>query len=89
MTDYYVYYNDFHAYREFNREDRLFIAGVVGGLGLSYNFYDPADNGGGFVVSLDVFDYYDLVSHHKGYAHLSDPRYLNTLSVLLGIAFKF
>ena len=89
MTDYYVYYNDFHECREFNEEDRLFIAGVVGGLGLSYNFYDPAENGGGFIVSLDVLDYYDLVSHHKGYAHLSDPRYLNSLSVLLGIAFKF
>ncbi len=89
MTDYYVYFNDFDEIREFNSEDQRLIAGAVGGLGLSYSFFDSSVSGGGPVVSLDVMYYHDLVSHHKGYAHLSDPRYLNTLSITLGIAANF
>ena len=58
-------------------------------MGLSYSFFDSSVSGGGPVVSLDVMYYHDLVSHHKGYAHLSDPRYLNTLSITLGIAANF
>ena len=89
MTDYYVYFNDFKEYRKFNSEDRRFIAGAVGGLGLSYAFLDVWAHGGGPVLSLDALYYYDFVSHHKGYAHLSDPRYLSTLSITLGLAFCF
>lgn len=89
MTDYYVYFDDFDEIREFNSEDQRLIAGAVGGLGLSYSFFDSSVSGGGPVVSLDVMYYHDLVSHHKGYAHLSDPRYLNTLSITLGIAANF
>lgn len=85
MTDYYVYFDDFSERREFNREDQRLIAGAVGGLGLSYAFLDST--GAGPVINLDALYYYDLVSHHKGYAHMSDPRYLNTLSLTLGLAF--
>ena len=87
MTDYYVYFEDFDESREFNREDQRLIAGVVGGLGLSYSFLGIV--GKRDVISIDVLYYHDLVSHHKGYAHLSDPRYLNTLAVTLGLAFNF
>lgn len=86
MTDYYVYFNDFDEQRQFNSEDQRLVAGVVGGLGLSYSFLGLSWKD---VISLDVLYYYDLVSHHKGYAHLSDPRYLNTLSITLGLAFSF
>lgn len=88
MTDYYIYFDDFKENRKFNSEDQRLIAGAVGGLGLSYAFLD-AKNRRGPVISIDVLYYYDLVSHHKGYAHLSDPRYLNTLSITLGLAYSF
>ena len=87
MTDYYVYFDDFKEVREFNNEDQRLIAGAVGGLGLSYAIF--GSNKPGPVISLDALYYYDLVSHHKGYAHLSDPCYLNTLSITLGMAFSF
>lgn len=83
MTDYYVYFNDFDEKREFNSEDQRFTAGVVGGIGLSFD----VDHNGGF--NLDALYYYDLVSYHKGYTHLNDPRYLNTLSVSIGCYYKF
>ncbi len=83
MTDYYVYFNDFNEVREFNSEDQRFAAGLVSGIGLSW---DVKDNGG---FLLDALYYYDLVSHHKGYTHLNDPRYLNTLSVSIGCYYKF
>ena len=44
---------------------------------------------GGPVITLDTLYYYDFVRHHKGYPHLSDPRYLSTLSITLGVAFYF
>ena len=87
MTDYYVYFDDFKGKREFNSEDQRFIAGAVGGLGLSYAFLSMPEMD--MAISLDALYYYDLVSHHKGYAHLSDPRYLNTLSLTLGILWSF
>ena len=87
MTDYYVYFNNFNENRAFNSEDQRLIAGAVGGFGLSYDILDTEDSGP--VINLDVLYYYDLVSHHKDYAQLKDPRYLNTLSITLGIAYKF
>ena len=87
MTDYYVYFEDFKGKREFNNEDQRLIAGAVGGLGLSYVFANLLESE--LVISVDALYYYDLVSHHKGYAHLSDPRYLNTLSLTLGLAYSF
>lgn len=87
MTDYYVYFEDFNEQRQFNNEDQRLIAGAVAGLGLSYSFFGPVSKKD--VISIDVMYYYDLVSHHKGYTHLSDPRYLNTLSITLGLAFSF
>lgn len=87
MTDYYVYFEDFKEQRAFNSEDQRLIAGAVGGAGLSYVVYDGPEFNLGF--QLDALYYYELVSHHKGYAHLSDPRYLNTLSLTLGLFFSF
>lgn len=89
MTDYYVYFNDFKESRAFNSEDRRLTAGGVGGLGVSYAFPDVWKKGGGPVITLDALYYYDFVSYHKGYSHLSDPRYLSTLSITLGVAFCF
>ncbi|MCR5659982.1 MAG: PorT family protein [Bacteroidales bacterium] len=83
MTDYYIYFEEFNEKREFNAEDQRFTAGLIGGIGLSY---DVVSNGG---FDFDALYYYDLVSYHKGYAHLSDPRYLNTLSVTFGVYYKF
>lgn len=68
---------------------RRFTAGGVGGLGVSYALPDVWKRVGGPVLTLDVLYYYDFVSHHKGYPHLSDPRYLSTLSITLGVAFCF
>ena len=87
MTDYYVYFNDFNEQHKFNKEDQRLIAGAVGGFGLSYSFFGIVSNKD--VISIDVLYYYDLVSHHKGYPHLSDPRYLNTLSITFGLSASF
>ena len=89
MTDYYIYFDDFKETREFNSEDRRLTAGGVGGLGLSYTIPYAEGRKGGHVITLDALYYYDFVSHHKGYPHLSDPRYLSTLSITLGLAFCF
>ena len=89
MTDYYIYFDDFKENRPFNSEDRRLTAGGVGGLGLSYAFPDVWEKGNGPVITLDALYYHDFVSHHKGYSHLSDSRYLGTLSITLGLAFCF
>lgn len=86
MTDYYVYFENFDEDRTFNSEDQRLIGGLVGGFGISYSLYGLSKKD---IVSLDVLYYYDLVSHHKGHANLSDPRYLNTLTVTIGWAFSF
>lgn len=83
MTDYYVYFNDFDEKREFNSEDQRFTAGVVSGIGLSFEATSHE------TFFLESLYYYDLVSYHKGYTHLNDPRYLNTLSVSIGCYYKF
>jgi hypothetical protein len=83
MTDYYMYYTPFDEKREFTSEDRRFCAGVTGGLGLSYLI----DKHWG--LNLDALYYYDLVSHRRSSPHLRDPRYLNTLSVTLGVGYQF
>ena len=89
MTDYYIYFDDFNESRPFNSEDRRLTAGGVGGLGVSYAFPNVWKKMGAPVITLDALYYYDFVSHHKGYPHLSDPRYLSTLSITLGVAFCF
>ena len=63
-------------------EDVRLTAGVALGAGLSYSLFDKWE------VGVDAIYYYDLTSHHKGYAPLADPRYLNTLSVNLNINYK-
>ena len=83
MTDYYVFFVDFNERRDFTREDRRFDAGLSGGVALSYALPNN------IVLSLDALYYYDLLSHHQGYPNLQDYRYLNTLSVTLGISYQF
>ena len=82
MTDYAVFFNDFDEQRLFTREDRRFNAGLTIGVALSYSLNEYID------FNLDALLYYDLVSHHIGYANLQDYRYLNTCSVTFGISYK-
>ena len=74
---------DFDEKRAFTSEDQRFTAGLVGGAVLTV---EASDHIG---VNIDALYYYDLVSYNKGYAHLSDPRYLNTFSLSLGVFYKF
>ena len=83
MTDYEVFFNGFNEQRLFTREDRRFNAGLTTGMALSYSLNENID------LNLDALLYYDLISHHIGYANLLDYRYLNTYSVTLGISYKF
>lgn len=82
MTDYDVFFVDFNEPRPFNRENRRFNAGLIGGIGLSCSLNECID------LNLDALFYYDLVSHNKGYGILQDYRYLNTGSLTIGIAYK-
>ena len=77
------YFHDFDENRAFTSEDQRLTAGLVGGAGLTV---EASDHIG---VNIDALYYYDLVSYNKGYAHLSDPRYLSTLSLSLGVYYKF
>lgn len=77
------YFYNFDENRAFTSEDQRLTAGLVGGAGLTVE----ASNHIG--VNIDALYYYDLVSYNKGYAHLSDPRYLNTFSLSLGVYYKF
>ena len=83
MTDYEVFFNDFDEQRPFTSKDYRFDAGLLGGMALSYSLNSRID------LSLDGLLYYDLVSHHKGYPHLQDYRYLTTGTLTLGISYKF
>lgn len=82
MTDYNVYFEPFDEKRDFTDEDSRFNAGVVFGAGLSYGIGEK------WALGLDALYYYDLTSHHKGYAHLADPRYLNTFSLTLSVNYN-
>lgn len=77
------FFHEFDESRPFTSEDQRFTAGLVGGTGLTVE----ASNHIG--VNIDALYYYDLVSFNKGYAHLSDPRYLSTFSLSLGVYYKF
>ena len=77
------YFHDFDENRAFTSEDQRLTAGLVGGAGLTVEASDYIG------VNIDALYYYDLVSYYKGYAHLSDPRYLSTLSLSLGVYYKF
>ncbi len=83
MTDDYIYFTDFNEKMEYTADNRRFDAGIAGGLGLSY---DMTTHWG---LQVDALYYYDLVSHQKGYPHLNDPRYWNTISFTLGAIYKF
>ena len=83
MTDYEVFFNPQDEKRAFTTEDRRFNAGLACGLGLSYGLTGCLD------LNLDALYYYDLLSHHKGYPHLEDYRYLNTASLTFGVTYKF
>jgi hypothetical protein len=82
MTDYNVYFEPFDEIREFTDEDSRLNAGVVFGAGISYGIGEK------WGIGLDALYYYDLTSHHKGYALLADPRYLNTLSLTLSVNYN-
>ena len=77
------FYQDFDANREFTTEDQRLTAGLVGGIGMTADVHEHIG------INIDALYYYDLVSYHKGYPHLSDPRYLNTISLCLGVYYKF
>ena len=81
MTDYYVYFEPFDEERTFTDEDVRLNAGLAFGAALSYPLGDKLELG------LDAIYYYDLVSHHRGNNQLSDPRYLNTLSINFNISY--
>ena len=78
-----TFYQDFDANHDFTTEDQRLMAGLVGGIGLT------ADLSNHIGINIDALYYYDLVSYHKGYPHLNDPRYLNTISLSMGIYYKF
>ncbi|MBR5027855.1 MAG: PorT family protein [Bacteroidales bacterium] len=83
MTDYHVYFDDFDEKREFNESDQRFCAGPAIGAAISYSFNPHWE------MAFDAIYYYDLTSHHHGYEHLADPRYLNTISLNLNILYCF
>ena len=83
MTDYNIYFDDFDERREFDESDQRFCAGLALGAALSYTFNPHWE------LALDALYYYDLTSHHRGYEHLADPRYLNTISLNLNILYNF
>ena len=82
MTDYYVYFEDFDEVREFNDSDIRFNAGLSVGAAFSYTYSETLELG------IEAMYHYDLTSHHKGYPHLADPRYLNTFSINLSVFYK-
>ena len=82
MTDYYVYFEPFDETRTFTSEDRRFCGGMAIGAAITYTLAIRWELG------IDARYYYDLTSHHKGYAQLSDPRYLNTLSLTIGLKYS-
>ena len=82
MTDYYVYFEPFDEERELTENDIRPVAGFVAGAALTYPI------GSRFEIGAEALYYYDATSHHKGYEHLADPRYLNTLSLTLNINYK-
>lgn len=81
MTDYDVFFNDFDTRSDFSSADRRTTAGLVGGTALSFCLNTSFD------VSLNALFFYDLVSHHIGYAALQDYRYLNTCAVTLALSY--
>ena len=82
MTDYYVFFEDFDERREFTDSDVRPCAGLAFGAALSYPVGKHLEAG------ADVLYYYDATSHHRGYKHLADPRYLNTLAFSLHLNYK-
>ena len=83
MTDYYVYFDDFDEQREFTESDVRLCAGLSFGASLSFA-YDLH-----WEILLDAVYYYDITSHHRGYEHLADPRYLTTISLTRNVLYYF
>lgn len=83
MTDDHIYFEDFDEKREFNVEDQRWAIGLVGGIGVSFDFTEHMG------VGLEALYYYDLSTYHKGYTQLTDPRYLSTLSINLSLYYRF
>lgn len=83
MTDFNVYFSPFNEKIEFTDEDNRFTAGLTAGAGLSYNFI------GSWGLDLGAMYFHDLASYHNSSPHISDPRYLSSISITLGISYKF
>ena len=81
MTDYEVFFNEFDTSKDFSSSDRRLDVGLMGGTALSYHLNSS------FSISLNALFYYDLVSHHIGYAALQDYRYLNTAAITIGLSY--
>lgn len=82
MTDYYVYFESFDETRDFTDSDLRLTAGFTFGASLSFALTESWE------VGLDALYYYDLLSHHKDYDNLADPRYLNTISLTLFVNYN-
>lgn len=78
-----TFYQDFDANHEFTAEDQRLTAGLVGGISLTADIHKSIG------INIDALYFYDLVSYHKDYAHLKDPRYLDTFSLTMGVYYKF
>lgn len=68
---------------EFNKYHNRFSAGIATGAGVEYDFSEK------WALQLDAIYYYDLVSSMKINEIAADPRYYNTLSLTLGLIYKF
>lgn len=68
---------------EFNKYHNRFSAGIVTGAGVEYDISEK------WALQLDAIYYYDLVSSMKVNEIAADPRYYNTLSLTLGLIYKF
>jgi len=83
IEDEYLYTAHFDEKMEFDsRRDRRFNAGLLGGLGLTYEVATHWE------LMLESFYMYDLTSSNKTYT-ISNPRYNTTINFNLGVAYKF
>ena len=76
---------DYDCKRAFDsRRDNRFEAGLVGGAGIDWEFLDK------WHVGAEVRYYYGLTSVTKDYmANFKDPRYNNTLTIMLSFSRAF
>jgi len=83
MTDYYLAFNEFDEKETLGSEYKRLAAGLELGAGISYEVCQKCS------ILLDALYMYDLTSHHASTPYISDPRYLNTLGLSLGVSYRF